>query len=286
MTWLVLAFGAAVLFGLSDIVAKYLLKTEDPYLVAFGRMVFAAPFLLPILLFIDIPRMTPIFWKSIMIIAPLEIIAAFSYMKGVQISPISLSVPFMAFTPVFSLFTGFLFLNEAPTAFGILGVVIVVAGAYVLHIKNLRDGFLAPFKAIFREKGSMFVLATALIYAVTAVLGKKALLETSPMFMAAFYTPLVAVLTLPVAAGLSKNIKQIEHPGLLVLLGILFAASSVFHFLAISQANVAYMISVKRMSIIVSTVVAYFAFKEENLANHLLGALLMVAGVIVIASLG
>jgi uncharacterized membrane protein len=69
-------------------------------------------------------------------------------------------------------------------------------------------------------------------------------------------------------------------------MGVLLALTAVLHFTAISMVDAAYMISVKRTSILLSTVLAYFIFKEDHITEHLIGAGLMLAGVVIITLLG
>jgi drug/metabolite transporter (DMT)-like permease len=287
MIWLVFALGAALFTGLSDILAKKLLKTDDLYMVALGKNLFALPFLVPILFFITIPPLGPVFWKTLLILAPLDIIAIILYLKGIQSSPIALTVPFLSFSPVFLILTGFLILGEVPTLLGAGGILFVVSGAYVLNIRSWRKGLFAPFKAIFHEKGSVLFLGIALIYSVTAVLGKKLILHTSTMFFAGFYAPLIALMLVPIALKKSNNIKKIfKKPFWLIVLGALLAGTLIFHIIAISMVEAVYMISIKRTSIIISTVLAYLIYKEDHVAEHLVGAGLMFLGVVVILLLG
>jgi len=287
MIWILFALGAALFTAISDIIAKKVLKNEDPYLVALGRSLFAAPILLPLLFFIEIPQLTAVFWRTMIIAIPLEILALLLFMKGIKSSPIALTIPFLSFTPVFIILTGFLILGELPSLYGAIGILLVVMGAYVLNIRSWRRGVLAPFKAILEERGSVLLLIVALIYSMSSVLGRKMVLNSSPMFLACLYSPVLAVFLLPIAMKKSKNLKKIvKKPGLLIVLGVLLAITAVFHFTAISLVKTAYMISVKRTSILISTVIAYFVFKEDSIAEHLLGALVMVIGVVVITLLG
>jgi len=287
MIWIFFALGAALLTAISDNLAKKILKNEDPYLVALGKMSFAAPLLIPLLFFIEIPKITPVFWKTMIIALPLEILALLLYMKGVKASPISLTIPFLAFTPVFIILTGFLILGELPSLYGAVGIVFVVLGAYVLNISNWRQGALAPIKAIFKENGSVMFLGVALVYSITSVLGRKMVLETSGMFIACVYPVAMSIALLPIVAKKTKNIKKlVKKPGLLIVLGAVLALTAVCHFTALSLVKTAYMVSVKRTSILLSTLIAYFAFKEEHMTEHLVGALVMVLGVVIITLLG
>jgi len=52
--------------------------------------------------------------------------------------------------------------------------------------------------------------------------------------------------------------------------------------IALSLTNVAYMIAVKRLSLLIGIVYGHFLFREEGLRERLVGGGLMVAGVSVI----
>jgi uncharacterized membrane protein len=53
---------------------------------------------------------------------------------------------------------------------------------------------------------------------------------------------------------------------------------------AIKLTKVAYMISVKRTSLLIGVLYGYFLFREENIRGRFLGALLMFAGFVLVVS--
>ena len=55
------------------------------------------------------------------------------YQRAMQLSPVSLSVPYLAFTPMLLLVTSYFLLGERPSWRGVLGVVVMTAGAYGLN---------------------------------------------------------------------------------------------------------------------------------------------------------
>ena len=114
-------------------------------------------------------------------------------MKAIKVSPLSLTIPFLSFTPVFMILTGFLVLGEVPNKWGVFGIGFVVAGSYALHSAEVTHGYLAPFRAIFKEPGSWLMLIVSLLYSVLAVLGKKAIQHSSPVFFGFFFTNPVSV---------------------------------------------------------------------------------------------
>ena len=54
------------------------------------------------------------------------------------------------------------------------------------------------------------------------------------------------------------------------------------HYISISMAPVAYMLSVKRLSLLFGVILGRLIFKEEHIRYRLLGASVMVAGVCLI----
>ncbi|MFA6221708.1 MAG: hypothetical protein WC647_05285 [Desulfomonilaceae bacterium] len=60
------------------------------------------------------------------------------------------------------------------------------------------------------------------------------------------------------------------------------ALQEVTHFVSISMAPVAYMISVKRLSMIIGVIFGWGFFDEENVVNRLAGVAIMLLGVIII----
>ena len=55
------------------------------------------------------------------------------YQRAMQLSPISLSIPYLAFTPTLLLITSYVLLGERPSWHGVVGVVVMTGGAYGLN---------------------------------------------------------------------------------------------------------------------------------------------------------
>jgi drug/metabolite transporter (DMT)-like permease len=65
--------------------------------------------------------------------------------------------------------------------------------------------------------------------------------------------------------------------------GLATAVMVVTHFLAVEQVEVAYMIAVKRTSLLFGILYGWWWFRERHLARHLAAGAVMVAGVAVLA---
>lgn len=60
------------------------------------------------------------------------------FQRALTVSPVSLTVPYLSFTPAVLLITSYFMLGEVPEATGVLGVVIMTAGAYGLNTAGAR----------------------------------------------------------------------------------------------------------------------------------------------------
>lgn len=286
MEWVIYALLTALSLSTVDALCKRALRRNDEYTIALVREAYALPFLALVLPFIEIPALDRTFWITLAILLPLEVTALLLYVRAIRVSPLSLTIPFTATTPLFILFIAFLILGEWPDLSGLIGVMLIVTGAYVLNIDKRRESLLAPLRAIGRERGSLYMLGVAFIYAITSTLGKVAIMHSSPIFFGLFY-PFTLTISLSVVVGVRKRTLRevVRYPFAFLTIGLFTAMMIIFHFLALSLTNVAYMISVKRTSLIFSLLYGKLLFNEEALKERLAGSLLMLAGVVSITLL-
>jgi uncharacterized membrane protein len=210
-------------------------------------------------------------------------------MKALKVSPLSLTVPFLAFTPGFIILTGWIILGEKISAGGFSGIILIIAGAYLLNLSKTRDGLLEPLKAIFREPGSRLMLPVSFLYAFTSTIGKLAIIHSNPYFFGIIYNMALAMLMalfLPAAAYAEPVKTLLRKPVIGLILGALIATTIFSHMLAISMTNVAYMISLKRTSLLFGVLYGAFWFKEEKITERLTGAIIMITGVFLIGWCG
>ena len=94
----------------------------------------AVPFLALVGLGLSLPQLTPPFWFIVAAMLPLEAAAMLLYMQALRVCHLSLCVPFLAFTPVFLIFTGWLVLGERLNRWGVAGTVLIALGSYILGL--------------------------------------------------------------------------------------------------------------------------------------------------------
>lgn len=284
MVWFLYALLSAFCLSTTDALCKKALQDTDELIVAWVRFGFSLPFLLLTVLPLEIPSLDHTFWNTLLVLLPLEITAIMLYIKAINVSPLSLTIPFLSLTPVFLIITSFLILGEFPDKSGFVGIVFITVGAYLLNIHQGTKGIFAPLQSIIKEKGSMMMIGVAFIYSITSNFGKVALLHSNPLFFGAFYTLVLTVALSPFA--LSRILKNPLNftPKLktFLLIGLFYALMTIFHYQAIARVEVAYMISIKRMSILFSVLYGGLVFKEKNIGERLVGSLVMIIGVMFI----
>src|SRR4051794_25286636 len=119
------------------------------------------------------PPVQPAGWVFILISGVMEagyfILLGGAYQRG----DLSLVYPLVrGSAPLFVTLFAALFLGERVFAGGAAGILVIVAGIYVLHLKSLsRQGLLAPVLPI-RERASQLALLTGLVTAASVVVDK------------------------------------------------------------------------------------------------------------------
>ncbi|MEK7308591.1 MAG: DMT family transporter [Nitrospirota bacterium] len=282
--WIIYALLTAFLLATSDALTKRVLASRDEYFVAWARLVFALPVFLICLLIVDIPHLNKNFWIATLCALPLEIITIILYTKALKISPISLTMPFLALTPLFLILTSYLIVGEKVSLTGSIGILLIAAGSYALNINKAKDSLIAPVKAIFKEKGSVMMIIVAFIFSLTSSLGKMAIENSSPVFFGSFYFLLITFLFTPIAMAKNKNKIAITKKDIIPLIpiGIIYSLMIIFNMYAMSLTKVAYMISVKRTSLLFSIFYGFLLFKEEKIRERALGGIIMFAGFVLI----
>ena len=140
--WILYSLLTAFFLATSDALTKRALATRDEYYVAWARLLFALPVLVISLILIEIPPLDKTFWLATLIALPLEIGAIILYTKALKSSPISLTMPFLALTPLFLILISYILLGEKVSLSGGAGIFLIAAGSYTLHIPKVLQKLL------------------------------------------------------------------------------------------------------------------------------------------------
>ena len=125
------------------------------------------------------------------------------------------------------------------------------------------------------------MLSVAAIYSVTSVAGKGAMQYATPQSFGPFYYVLIGFVMVIVTVFFQPAKLKVltRRPVHTLFIGVLMVIMVVSHFLALALIEVAYMISVKRTSMLFGILLGALLFKERHLGQHFMAGALMVSGV-------
>ena len=290
MNWLVFSLLSACSLGSADAVTKRYFAVYTGAELVVVRFVSTGLILFPLLLW-QFPTTWEfatsgfVTWRWVLILVPLELFAMWLYMISIRDSPLTLTLPYLAFTPVLTTLSGFFVLGERVSSQAFGGICFVAVGVYVLNSDTLilrdRGTWLTPMKAIATERGSRTMLIVAALYSVTSVVGKKAMACTPPMVFGSAYFVILGLASLGVFSIGNPRIVCVlwRRPVAHAVVGGLLAVMAITHFIAIEMVEVAYMITVKRTSMLFGIAYGAAFFGEKYVIRHMMGALLMLIGV-------
>lgn len=167
MQWIVwlLPIASGGLDASSRVVIK--ITNVNKFLLAGFGFLFAVPWYLAWLFSQGMPAIHAGFWLAIAGVVPIGIIASLLTIEAHRRSPFILTAPYLSLTPAFLLITSPLMGGGNPTLIGVIGILITVIGVYILNCSQGRINFLEPFRALLRERGSLYMVITSFLFAIT-----------------------------------------------------------------------------------------------------------------------
>lgn len=116
------------------------------------------------------------YWPPALASMTMNALANVLFMRSVQLSPLSRTVPFLSLTPVFSAAAAIPLLGEVPGPMHLAGILFVVGGALVLN-SDLGERW---WDSLTHERGAPFMIGVALLWALSTALDKRALPHAAP----------------------------------------------------------------------------------------------------------
>ncbi|HUG41272.1 MAG TPA: EamA family transporter [Longimicrobiales bacterium] len=290
--WIALALLTAICTALRDVASKHATRRADPVAVALGVAAVPAVAIGAVVLARGLPALGPAFWTALAVSGGINALATPLLVLALQRSDLSLVAPVTSLTPLFMLATGAVVLGELPGPLGIAGVAVIVAGAYLLSVSEVRAGPLAPFRVLVRDPGARTMLVVAFLYSISAAYDKVGTGASDPLFWAAAIHAVTAGFLLPVAflraRGTARRRRAVPSRGprgaapAILFAGIFTAIGAAAQMTALMMTLAAFVIAVKRTSTLFGVLLGHALFREENVRERLVGAAVMLAGFLMI----
>ncbi len=297
MLWLPLALLGALSQAAYSLSVKVFLRHIPPFLLA-GYSFLAASFVLFIVTIPSgIPPLGPGLVPAVTATVVINILATFLLYRALSMTDLSLCIPILAFTPVFLILTSFVILGEIPSLAGCIGILLVAAGAFLLTQKAAPGQSISVLSTIRHDRGVQSMLLVAFLYSLSVNYDKEVVINSSPIFGGALVLFLLGAVFLVLAVSTRYQADPVV-PGNPVsdppwsrfprygMVGMILAVEAVSINTAYTLAIVPYVITIKRLSIFFSVIFGGFILHERDIRGRMSGALVMIAGAVVIGLWG
>lgn len=286
--WVLYALSTAVLTSFNPILYKHLLRNATPLVLVWGVTSAALPLLgLFALAFTpQLPAVDAVFILTVLGSALLNVVAHLASTTALQRADVSLVTPMLNFSPLFTLLLATSALGEVPSPRGILGVGLVLVGAYWIT-RSSEASWFAPFRALSVTPSVLLVLLAGLLWAITPLLEKIAIQHTfpqSPLFTAFVATALLVLLLTPIVwVRHPSALKKLNRQRTLWLLASAIAGGApILGYTAMSLGYVGYVTTLFKLSSVLTVLWATWILHEHGLAQRLPACSVMVGGALLI----
>ncbi len=272
-----MAAGAAFGWALYDLVRRALAGRLAAWTLVVVLTVGALP---PLLLWGAVAgdwRLEAGYWAPALASVALNVAANFCYFRSLQLAPLSVTLPMLAFTPLFASLLGAALLGESLGVRGTIGALLVVAGGLTLGLRRGAVGF---------EAGGGLMLVVAFLWSATLLLDKRALAAASPEVHALTLNAGVALGGLVVLAASGRlralGLARASLPlvGLAVLVG---AAALALQLLALRALPMGVVETLKRgVGGFSAVVCGRWIYRERLSLRKIVAVVLMTLGVAVL----
>lgn len=288
MNWVDWAFLCMFLTVIKTLLAKDLLRSFTSLQFIFLDIACSLLFLLPVLLIqgVDFRFLTSEYLLALFVVMVPGLFAAYCLSKATQTGHISEVAPLLLLIPVLSALVAPFITGERVSTMGWFGISVVVGGGYLLKLEDWRQP-LGPFVALYREPSSRWVCVTILISIVNVNVEKLLILKSSPLESMLIQWSM----SLPFVLGLLRFARQWDSltfgvkekwPWLLVL-GLVTMSSMASQYYAYSNGgHVAYVLCIKRVSVIFITGIAIYSMKEPFRFGKAFGVSVMLVGAFIL----
>ncbi len=204
--------------------------------------------------------------------------------KALQLGDLSVLGPINSYKSLIGIFMGMILLGEVPNLWGMLGVVLIIWGSYFV-LDTTPEKFSL---ALLKKSEIQFRIWAMILTAIEAVFVKKVILASSTpiafISWCCFGAVFSFVLLFFYRLDVQKEWGKIGYPDfskyamLIICIGTMqFTTNYVLEYMAVG-----YALSIFQLSIIISVLLGYRIFQEQDIRKKLIGSAIMIIGSIVI----
>ncbi|MGD2201387.1 MAG: DMT family transporter [Candidatus Bathyarchaeota archaeon] len=209
--------------------------------------------------------------------------------RAYELGDLSVVYPLARSSPLFLTVLAIIFLEERISAWGAVGILLMVVGVYTIHLKSLslRDLTL-PIRSM-KGRASQLALLTALCTTVYSLADKAAVTRVDPLtyslWLEVFIVPLMTA-TILWTRGRKALIREWETSKVTATAaGFLMRFSYVMVLWVMSRVQVSYVLSLRQLSVVLGAAAGVVFLGESYGRVRLVSSIIMFTGVYILAVL-
>jgi uncharacterized membrane protein len=209
--------------------------------------------------------------------------------RAYDVGDLSVVYPVARSSPLFVAVAGAVLIGEALTAIGMIGILLVLVGVYILHLRSLRlDSLLEPLRS-FKGPAFGFAVIAALGTTAYSLSDKVGVTRVNPILYA-FWLEVAIILVLTPIVLKKRGYRNIKSEwsiawGKITLSGALMRGGYLLVLVAMTLASVGYILAFRQVSVVIGAFLGVVLLGEGYGAPRLLGSAAIFAGVYIIAAL-
>lgn len=195
---------------------------------------------------------------------------------------VSLVYPITTSSPFFIMIWAYFILDERVTLFGILGIILVLAGCYIMNITKGKGNKSGMY-------GILIAFLAAFLYSFGAMADKMGVASVNThlyiMLMAdfmSFYSVMFTIISHRKSVTLHRKVHVPVQWKLVILGGFAMAASTVTYRLALIDMQISYASALRQLSSLFGVLMGIFFLKESYGKQRIIGGIVIVAGIMLI----
>ena len=289
MDWVTFSIIAALAQASRNAAMKSIGHQLDEYINVLGRFAFLLPFAALAVWAKGMPEIQPGFWWICVLFGFSQTLATLMLSKALLYGSMGVVTSLWKLSLVWLVALSFFTLGEAPSAWGLAGIGLTLAGVYGLNVSRARIGWFEPVRALLTDRGMRYTLLSSLMYAPSVITFKQAAVLSDGPFgtLAAYGAASLVVLPVTLWKSAPSFRSAPRHWKAFAALGLFAFITSLAQAEAYRLTLTSYVESVKQVEILLAIAIGWFFFKErDRVRETLFGGLVILAGIVLLILAG
>ena len=289
MQWYYFVLFGAVANAFFTIISKKTLMKEHSMEFSAANSFLVFIFSLPLLFFVDININTS--QLSMIYLSSSLFTMAFLYgNKAVRHMDISIVAPLTTFFPVITAVLAIIFLNESLNFAQVIGIILLVMGAYALERRNKKSKLMDPLKMIFKSKYIHYLFISMLFFSFTYLIISYMTNASNPdyvspitfmLLLSAFVSFNYFIITMLFYNGIKTYKLGLKPLTLMTMAALSISVYRLFQIIAISLpgSKLSLITSLNGVYVLGVVFIGGRLFHEHNIKRKIFSTIIMLVGI-------